>query len=258
MDDSSFDALARMVATVTSRRSLLRRLAGGAVGALALGATPTISEAAKVHCRPAGYRCNSTEMCCEGLICGTDHTCRPGLGGSGCGGDFADCGSDSDCCSGYACTQGYCSTCSGAGGFCDNYNGLIICCNGLTCSSNGTCLCRNQGERCSGDSDCCGTLVCGSSGVCVGGSVGAPCGSSADCTRGLTCCSGICADLQSDAKNCGSCGNACSQQTGGSVPVCAGGTCGIQCNPGLSLCSSGAGKYCCSKCCPTVGGTVCC
>lgn len=274
MDSERFDALARRLATGGSRRSILKGL-GGALGALVLGLQTRPGEA-RGTCNAAGDTCTWTGQCCLGLVCAPNGTCQdaqglvnslgvPGTGGllgggsgGSCGGDWANCAVDSDCCAGYACTTGYCSTCAPVGQFCDNFNGLIKCCQGFTCGSDGTCQCHQQGQSCSSPSDCCGTLTCGSDGTCVPGTIGGSCSSNADCGHNLTCCGGTCADTSSDVNNCGSCGRVCGGSVPGAVTICSAGTCAYQCGAGYSLCSSGAGSYCCTKCCPTKGGTVCC
>jgi hypothetical protein len=51
------------------------------------------------------------------------------------------------------------------------------------------------------------------------------------CVGGETLCAGVCVDLGSDARNCGRCGNACSEEQ-----VCADGACSSQCGEGRTDC----------------------
>jgi hypothetical protein len=57
------------------------------------------------------------------------------------------------------------------------------------------------------------------------------CGAYACCPTGATCCNGICADLNSDADNCGVCGNVCPA----SAPICTQGICS-GCQGGTTNC----------------------
>lgn len=104
---------------------------------------------------------------------------------------------------------------------------------GLTCDGAGTC------DRCISSAACSSPLVCGAGGTCVapscsdgiqdGQETGVDCGGGApmdcppcsvgegcvvdtDCSTG-SCCSNVCADVTSDADNCGSCGNSCKGAT---------------------------------------------
>jgi len=58
------------------------------------------------------------------------------------------------------------------------------------------------------------------------------CGNVVCCPTGTACCNGTCTPVNSDANNCGACGNVCPAST----PVCIQGTCG-NCPPGLTNCS---------------------
>ena len=66
----------------------------------------------------------------------------------------------------------------------------------------------------------------------------------AGCPDGTTLCGAICASTQNDPAHCGSCTTVCSTADAGDpgdaggviVAVCNGGTCGIECDGGLSLC----------------------
>jgi hypothetical protein len=60
-------------------------------------------------------------------------------------------------------------------------------------------------------------------------------GGSGACGADQVVCPKGCADLQSDAANCGSCGYACPTVAGG-TPVCSGGECSISCGGGKQFC----------------------
>jgi hypothetical protein len=86
------------------------------------------------------------------------------------------------------------------------------------------------------------------------------CGNYYCCPTGKACCNGTCTSVNSDANNCGACGNVCPA----SAPFCIQGTCsGLVCGGGSTNC----GGYCaflaydpynCGACgfvCPGVGCT---
>jgi hypothetical protein len=55
------------------------------------------------------------------------------------------------------------------------------------------------------------------------------------CLGGSTLCAGKCVETSTDPANCGTCGNACSNQNG--TPLCSGGSCaGILCSAGFGNC----------------------
>ena len=60
------------------------------------------------------------------------------------------------------------------------------------------------------------------------------CGSYACCPTSAACCNGTCTSVNSDANNCGACGNVC----GGSTPYCIQGAC-RECWIGGTKCSDG-------------------
>jgi hypothetical protein len=182
MDHQRFDAITRAMAGGTSRRRVLKGLAGGALGGLV--ALVGMGDAEARRCRPIGRNCRAHADCC------TDHcnndgdlyqcTCPPGLGD--CDGDGAcetdvttvtNCGAcGNDCSAGQpantiaACTLGQCSyacrtgfgDCDGdlnddGGGGCEtNLNSFSTCgsctndcatrTNAVGCSSSGQCICR--------------------------------------------------------------------------------------------------------------------
>ncbi len=83
-----------------------------------------------------------------------------------------------------------------------------------------------------------------------------------------TLCGNSCTDTNTDPNNCKTCNTVCPAVTGGGVPTCAGGVCGVTCNSGEHQC--GTTTMCaldtdpnncgpsCTKCAPPGGGTVSC
>ncbi len=169
MDQSTFDDLARSLATTRSRRDVLKRLVAGAAGGavLATGFARSIKPASAQQCTPddgacthgsdccsgscddSGYcytpdttciedggLCQAGLYCCSGLDCAPDGHCPT----SDCTPDDGACASDSDCCSGSCDTSGYCftpdNTCIEDGGLCQAGR---YCCSGLDCAPGGHC-----------------------------------------------------------------------------------------------------------------------
>jgi hypothetical protein len=108
----------------------------------------------------------------------------------------------------------------------------------------GLSLCSGVCRDVSRDPQNCGKCgrSCGNNAVCSNGACGCllgtqPCGTgccavpdSGGCLSNLTACSGLCIDLASDAKNCGTCGHACGQNA-----RCSQGQCG--CTLGQAACN---------------------
>jgi hypothetical protein len=69
----------------------------------------------------------------------------------------------------------------------------------------------------------------------AGGSGPSECAKDTDCKSGKKCCNGTCADLDSDAAHCGSCGNACDSGVN-STAVCKKGVCSLTCDKGYADC----------------------
>lgn len=307
MDDSRFDALAKRFARGFSRRDVFRGLASltGAGAVAIIGRTVATATSADCGSRcsrlPAGAsrdRCQAAcakddalrataaakrdavrataaaesdaaraladairackgdkrRLCGGGVdvvCCAPDEECQndvcvPKLGctptGSGCS-VTDDCCAENDCCAG-ACAN--LQTDSAHCGACDSPCSAGQVCDGGTCCTTLTCQpgqCGNQPDGCGG------TLHCGA------------------CGSGQTCCAGTCADLQTDAKHCGTCGHAC--PTG---QICCDGACAEPCySAGFGCCPTGqscCGSVCCAtgRCCggeccetgQTCCGSVCC
>ncbi|HEX4825255.1 MAG TPA: hypothetical protein VFV19_13195 [Candidatus Polarisedimenticolaceae bacterium] len=69
-------------------------------------------------------------------------------------------------------------------------------------------------------------------GLSCSSSAGAACSISASCEGGY-CCGTTCADVTSDANNCGACGQPCLTNAGTASNVCLGGACSATCNQGF-------------------------
>ena len=155
MDGQRFDRFTVAVASLISRRSLLRTLAGVAAAALAGSTKATGARAATT--RAPGEICRKNSECASGL-CGP----RDATGRQRC-----LCQSANDCGSGKVCTSGTCTIVCPAGSKpCGNdCISLTSCCtagdcNGTACLE-GLCLCGNT---------TCGVgQVCGPNGVCSNG-----------------------------------------------------------------------------------------
>lgn len=81
--------------------------------------------------------------------------------------------------------------------------------NGKKHCKKGSCVPKENGTGC--------TLSNGDSGTCQNGACAAV---GPNCDEGLTDCNGICVNLQTDAENCGTCGDSC-----GTNAFCQAGTC---------------------------------
>jgi hypothetical protein len=171
----------------------------------------------------------------------------------------APCAKTNESCASAPCCIGFCDQnnlceCVPDGSECQ-HTGTGACCSGAPCNADGFCgACVLLNAPCTQDADCCtgqtiaaccfdGTRlanVCtdvGAAGVCPGQ---APAG---NCPAGQTACGANCADLSSDARNCGACGTSC-----GLGAVCTGGACvsaAPSCLPDQSACTPGGGTPCC-------------
>jgi hypothetical protein len=119
MDAVGFDALTRaLTSSASSRRRLLTRLAGSALGALAMALGVTVADATHFGCYHVGKRCTRSRQCCSSRCRGPRgrKTCRAHHMGT-CtaekavcaGGGIDTCGADCAC---YRTTGGanYCGS----------------------------------------------------------------------------------------------------------------------------------------------------
>jgi hypothetical protein len=178
MDHQRFDDLARALATSTSRRRVLRGLAGGVLASLGALA-PAATLATHTGCRHHGKPCSRRGQCCSGRCttagvcrcpssrkpCGTTACCDPATQHC-CGGacvPLSDtcCTIDADCDDGDACTDNTCNTTTHT---CASTNLP----GGTQCTQNGGRVCDGQGHcvECTQPSDCpdtggtCQTRIC--------------------------------------------------------------------------------------------------
>ena len=119
MDSNHFDRLARSFGMNASRRTALRGLAAGLLGATGLGTVITEVDARRRgnrnrnrnrRCGDQYAGCNSEKDCCEGLICKelTNPGADAGFDGAcaykrGCGQKNDYCGKNRDCCRQFRC-----------------------------------------------------------------------------------------------------------------------------------------------------------
>ena len=77
MDDKSFDSLTRSLVQGASRRTILKRLVGGAAaGALTLrGVRGVAADHKPEHCAKEGQKAHPHKPCCPGLVAGADERC---------------------------------------------------------------------------------------------------------------------------------------------------------------------------------------
>lgn len=176
MDGRSFDALARTLGSVTTRRAALRAMLGGAA-TIATGATLAHTEGASARCGQGGERCNSDAACCLGTckwkwVWNGRRRYRVGTCAQDCAPNGQACANRADCCSGICdYNTDTCVRCGALNVTCITDS---ECCDGYRCYR-GTNYCRrNDGGPCSVNDDCMsgccdpGTSTCGDWGSCHG------------------------------------------------------------------------------------------
>ena len=116
MDQDRFDDVVKSLGTGADRRSVLKRIAAGALGGLlALRGGAAV---AQPGCRQEGHPCEGNQECCPGLECrvtgpGNAERCArpvsPPPPPPKCGYEKAPCNTKTPCCKGYYCSKdGYC------------------------------------------------------------------------------------------------------------------------------------------------------
>ncbi len=167
------------------------------------------------HCGNCETVCKDDETCTEGSCvkgCAdglklVDNICvNPQIDSEHCGDSNTNCGDN-----------GYCSE-----GKCECSSGYYDCDGKPGCESDIKCdavVCTSEQKTCSAGNCCEAEESC-----CFDGC----------CEAGTTCCGkNACVDVQTDAKNCGKCGNQCPEYY-----VCVDGTCSEKtCEDGQNLCS---------------------
>ena len=163
---------------------------------------------------PAGTSCSDNNACTTNDICD---------GNGNCAGTAIDCSGACGVCGSW-CSGGNCGCCpetSTPGGACY----------WLDCQDYGACcwvLASSVGVDAPDPGSCAAINQCGSGGGCYEWRT------DSCCADGFINCGGACTDVN-DVNNCGGCGNVCPGAANGSA-TCSGGTCGIACNGGYSLC----------------------
>lgn len=217
MEEQRFDDLARLVAQKTSRRQVLKVLAGAALGGMfANRLSPALAAGAggcATYCNQVfGEDTAATTQCIQDAKRGTGlcYTCGPASTGGGVS-------PSSICCT--RNSSNYCTSYSGSGG--------ATCCSSSQTCTNGTCtaVCTTayQGP-CTSSSQCCqptkGTAICSNYAdqqpnppsvhtVCCG-TVGSTCSSLRDCCGTNDCVNGLCA-CQGTGAACSGNQDCCSQ-----------------------------------------------
>jgi hypothetical protein len=178
-----------------------------------------------VDMRQDGDHCGRCDQHCESGLCAGGvglSQCYPSGTGTQCGGVGGGCFGTQVCVEGWcveaACSGPFSAACSRAGGVgvCCGFGFSNMCVDILTDEAN----CGGCGLNCATGQTC-------SNGTCTG--VTAPCGAGhagkfcdADGGTSLVCCGSGCTDVQSDAFNCGRCGNPCAAGM-----ACMEGVCGV-------------------------------
>lgn len=234
MEVNRFDELARLIGRARSRRQVLRAVAGGFAGAVALdGARSTIAsgDGSTSTCAELGTVCSSTSSCCEGVCSGN----RCVL-----------CAVDTDCPGADVCVDNECvpAACDGESGCgpnqvcCDGTCALGDCCSDADCPGATVCLDSGNGiptcevVLCAAEDDCdLGAVCCG--GVCQ---QTACCDTDVDCAAGALCCDGACIPCP-DGGVCGAAGTGTCACPGGQMECAFG--CAACCEDGD--CGSGEG-----------------
>jgi hypothetical protein len=133
MESTRFDRITRELAIGSSRRGVLKLLAGTAV---ALGATTIAAPSSRAQeaCAQPGDDCAINEDCCQGFYCNDDGICA----------GAAECATE--------------------GGGCDADE---ICCGDLICGDDRMCAApASAGQECAADEECASDEIC-CGGVCA-------------------------------------------------------------------------------------------
>jgi hypothetical protein len=208
MDPRCFDHLVKTFGTSgASRRDVVRRIAGGVVGAAAAMLGLRTATAACT-----GRLCNFDSECCAGTNC-LNGGCNP------CASTGATCSSRKPCCrqTRTTCCDNICvntRTSNNHCGACDrscprgSYCSSSKCCPDGTVNRKGICCpfthqnCNGECKNLQSDKENCGTCGnrCADNFICSKGKC---------CPNGRINCSGVCVNLRTDEDNCGACGRRC-------------------------------------------------
>lgn len=263
MDERHFDAITRVISVSGARRSLLGLLvvlpfAGGLFGGFDETQGKDRRRRRKTRHRKHARKRMKQRKHAQCKADSKAKTCadRCGQVRNNCGKSI-DCG---PCLCNPPCAA--CSTCDSVAGACvgdPDQEGQACGAPGQLCAPDGACVCTASScpacevcgaggvcTACGGGQICCSDQcvegVCCTEGQCIDAwapdCIGHECTCTANggnpCDGDESCCEGAgCIDLQTDAENCGSCGNAC-----GTGQSCRGGVCGIACGSDLCLVGS--------------------
>ncbi len=263
MDGNQFDRLARVIGAATSRRGVLKTLAGSALGAIAAAGLGKAAAKNNTRCRLLDALCVQNQdccskQCCDGACC--DHSLGCPAGQTRCQKSCVDLSLDSTNCgrckhacpSSRTCTAGVCGCPEGTvlcDGVCLDTRDLDsdpnncgacgdVCPQGQFCSEGLCGACRQLGDGCAAAGDCC-------SGYCDQGGCDL-------CPTGSAPCDGVCLDTRAfdhDPNNCGACGYICPQGQFCSEGLC--GTCrqeGDGCGADGDCCSGNCNQGSCDSC----------
>ena len=212
MDGERFDQIARSVATATTRRGLLKGLAGGALAAaFGLGRGRT----AEATHKPPGAACRGTVECSQTTALGRGFVCADnGIAADGalncCHNEGQSCGIGAHCCGNLLCVQGQgeglgAGTCRVPGSDtyrslgqtctatsqCSQAGGAVVCADNGIAADGATNCCRGAGGACSRGAHCCGDLLCADNGIAGDGALNCCRNEGGFCTTGAGCCGGL-------------------------------------------------------------------
>ena len=224
MDADRFDAMARSLVALRTRRGMLGAVLGGTLGLLGLAETAADKRRNKKGGKgkkgKKGKKSPPTPCAetCSG--CCDDDDCRLGTETAACGGggepcvDCADVGAGQTCGGGPGGTPGVCgctpTTCAGEAKDCatiaDGCGDELDCGTcplaGQPCVDNVCGVCEEDcdGKGCGADDDCggiCTDGACPEGQTCGGGGTPGVCGNctgDTDCDDGITCTNDVCVD----------------------------------------------------------------
>jgi hypothetical protein len=164
--ESSFDELAKELASGSISRGKVLRLMGAALVGGTLASLGIGEAAADTLCKPEGKKCRKDKQCCSGDCDDSSGKCAA----AACVANGGTCTGATQCCSGN-CSNGFC------------------CAYGYVGFSNGTCakLCTTAEAECPAGCSCWPQLPTGEFGYCGAGGSFAVCGSASECPPGEFC-----------------------------------------------------------------------
>ena len=203
MDDRSFDALVRSLASGSNRRQILRGLLGLGAGVAAAGTVAQVDAARRPTVTPTVPKCPGSQywngsacVCSSGTNCGSDCCtgdavcCDNACCFGECYGEELCCPTGSIVCDGECVTGECCSTADcESGAYCDENRICQICPACDTQVPLRICGSWGDGGSCWASCDADGALVCWEGHPCAGLQ---ECETNADCSGGEHCIVGGC------------------------------------------------------------------